>query len=223
MPWPALAARRRPGRARPVPDLGDPDNPSLELKEGRKQGASSPLFSGRRRLHGHGSVEPSATDSFIEPEPRNARGMDSRQDEAPAEPVSVCAESRGSAETSLWTDEKSVLDRVGVLHSALIDGPSPAPSDLWPQLFSDVSCIALWISSEKILTRLYSVLHWFHKRLEANVKNPRENRCFQTVIVFSFGSSDNSNKCTVLWKIAARLITVSTSVNKEMWVKLRAP
>src|SRR5208337_4514161 len=86
-------------------------------------------------------------------------------------------------------------------------------SDLWPQLFSDVSCIALWISSEKILTRLYSVLHWFHKRLEANVKNPRENRCFQTVIVFSFGSSDNSNKCTVLWKIAARLIAVSTSVN----------
>ena len=60
-------------------------------------------------------------------------------------------------------------------------------ADLWPQLFSDVSCIALWISSEKILTRLYSVLHWFHKRLEANVKNPRENRCFQTVIVFSFG------------------------------------
>src|SRR5208337_1904353 len=64
------------------------------------------------------------------------------------------------------------------------------------------------------------VLHWFHKRLEANVKKPRENRCFQTVIVFSFGSFDNSNKCTVLWKIAARLITVSTSVNNEMWVKL---
>jgi len=63
-------------------------------------------------------------------------------------------------------------------------------------------------------------LHWFHKRLEANVKNPRENRCFQTVIVFSFGSFYNSNKCTVLLKIAARLITVSTSVNKEMWVKL---
>jgi len=98
-------------------------------------------------------------------------------------------------------------------------GP-PFSTDLWPQLFSDVSCIALWISSEKILTRLYSVLHWFHKRLEANVKNPRENRCFQTVIVFSFGSSNNSNKCTLLWKIAARLITVSTSVNKEMWVKL---
>ena len=94
-------------------------------------------------------------------------------------------------------------------------------ADLWPQLFSDVSCIALWISSEKILTRLYSVLHWFHKRLEANVKKPRENRCFQTVIVFSFSSFDNSNKCTVLLKIAARLITVSTSVNKEMWVKLR--
>src|SRR5271166_4705065 len=93
-------------------------------------------------------------------------------------------------------------------------------ADLWPQLFSDVSCIALWISSEKILTRLYSVLHWFHKRLEANVKKPRENRCFQTVIVFSFSSFDNSNKCTVLLKIVARLITVSTSVNKEMWVKL---
>ena len=92
--------------------------------------------------------------------------------------------------------------------------------DLWPQLFSDVSCIALWISSEKILTRLYSVLHWFHKRLEANVKKPRENRCFQIVIVFSFSSFDNSKKCTVLLKIAARLITVSTSVNKEMWVKL---
>ena len=46
MPWPALAARWRPVRARPVPDLGDPDNPSLELKEGRKQGASSPLFPG---------------------------------------------------------------------------------------------------------------------------------------------------------------------------------
>src|SRR5271166_4399751 len=93
-------------------------------------------------------------------------------------------------------------------------------ADLWPQLFSDVSCIALWISSEKILTRLYSVLHWFHKRLEANVKKPRENRCFQTVIVFSFSSFDNSTKCTVLLKIAARLITVGTSVNKEMWVKL---
>ena len=100
---------------------------------------------------------------------------------------------------------------------------SPSLSaDLWPQLFSDVSCIDLWISSEKILTRLYSVLHWFHKRLEANVKNPRENQCFQTIIVFSFGSFYNSNKCTVLWKIAARLITVSTSVNKEMWVKLSA-
>ena len=43
-------------------------------------------------------------------------------------------------------------------------------TDLWPQLFSDVNCIALWISSEKILTRLYSVLHWFHKRLEVNSK-----------------------------------------------------
>src|SRR5208337_4167925 len=108
---------------------------------------------------------------------------------------------------------KFILPRLGVFP---VDR-----ADLWPQLFSDVSCIALWISSEKILTRLYSVLHWFHKRLEANVKNPRENRCFQTVIVFSFGSFYNSNKCTVLWKIAARLITVSTSVNKEMWVKLR--
>ena len=95
-------------------------------------------------------------------------------------------------------------------------------SDLWPQLFSDVSCIALWVSSEKILTRLYSVLHWFHERLEANVKNFRENRCFQTVIVFTFGSIENPNKCTVLWKIAAKLIAVSTSVNNEMWVKLRA-
>jgi hypothetical protein len=95
------------------------------------------------------------------------------------------------------------------------------PPELWPQLFSDVNCIALWISSEKILTRLYSVLHWFHKRLEVNVKNPRENRCFQNVIVFSFGSVDNSNKCTVLWKIAVRLIAVSTSVNNELWVKLR--
>jgi hypothetical protein len=64
-------------------------------------------------------------------------------------------------------------------------------------------------------------LHWFHKRLEVNVKNPRENRCFQNVIVFSFGSVDNSNKCTVLWKIAVMLITVSTSVNNELWVKLR--
>ena len=64
------------------------------------------------------------------------------------------------------------------------------------------------------------MLHWFHKRLEVNVKNPREKRCFQAIIVFSFGSVDNSKKCTVLWKIAARLITVSTSVNNEMWVKL---
>ena len=32
-------------------------------------------------------------------------------------------------------------------------------ADLCPQLFSDVNCIALWTSSEKILTRLYSVLH----------------------------------------------------------------
>ena len=95
-------------------------------------------------------------------------------------------------------------------------------ADLCPQLFSDVNCIALWTSSEKILTRLYSVLHWFRMRLKVNIKNPRENRCFQTVIVFSFGSVDNLNKCTVLWKIAARLITVSTSVNNEMWVKLSA-
>src|SRR5208283_1183496 len=99
--------------------------------------------------------------------------------------------------------------------------PPPPSTELWPQLFSDINCIALCISSEKILTRLYSVLHWFHKRLEVNVKNPRENRCFQTVIVFSFGSVDKSHKCTVLLKIAARLITVSTSVNNEMWVKLR--
>ena len=77
-------------------------------------------------------------------------------------------------------------------------------ADLWPQLFSDVNCIALWISSEKILTRLYAVLHWFHKQLEVNIKNSRENLCFQTAIVFSLGSFDNSNKCTVLWKITAR-------------------
>jgi predicted dehydrogenase len=92
--------------------------------------------------------------------------------------------------------------------------------ELWPQLFSDVNCIALWISSDKILTRLYSVLHWFHKRLEMNVKNPRENRCFQNVIVCSCCSVDNSNTCAVLLNIAVRLITVSTSVNNEMWVKL---
>src|SRR5208337_447738 len=103
---------------------------------------------------------------------------------------------------------------------SLHHGFLPLGAELWPQLFSDVNCIALWISSEKILTRLYSVLHWFHKRLEVNVKNPRENRCFQNVIVFSLGSVDNSHKCTVLWKIAVRLITVSTSVNNEMWVKL---
>ncbi len=96
----------------------------------------------------------------------------------------------------------------------------PLRTDLWPQLFSDVNCIALWISSEKILTRLYSVLHWFHRRLEVNVENPREKRCFQRMIVVSPGSVDNSKRCTVLWKIAARLITVSTSVNNEMWVKL---
>ena len=70
-------------------------------------------------------------------------------------------------------------------------------------------------------TRLYSVSHWFHKRLEVNVRNPRENRCFQTIIVCSFVSVDNSNKCTVLWKMAVRLITVSTSVNKEMCLMLR--
>jgi len=57
-------------------------------------------------------------------------------------------------------------------------------------------------------------------RLEVNVKNPRENRCFQTVIACSFGSVDTLNKCTLLWKLAARLIVVSTSVNNEMWVKL---
>ena len=96
----------------------------------------------------------------------------------------------------------------------------PITPDLWTQLFSDVSRIALWINSEYILTRLYSALHWFHKRLEVNVKNPWENRCFQTVIVFSVGSVDNSYTCTVLWKIAARLIIVCTSVNNEMWVKL---
>ena len=104
--------------------------------------------------------------------------------------------------------------------AATTTGEPSVRADLWPQLFSDVSCIALWISSEKILTRLYSVLHRFHKRLEVNVKKPREKRCFQTIIVFSFGSVDNSKKCTLLWKIAARLIAVSTSVNNEMWVKL---
>jgi hypothetical protein len=54
-----------------------------------------------------------------------------------------------------------------------------------------------------------------------NVRNPRENRRFHTVTVFSCDSIDNSSKCTVLLKIAAILITVSTSVNNEMWVKLR--
>ena len=98
---------------------------------------------------------------------------------------------------------------------------SPLPrADLWTQLCSEVNSIAPWINGEKILTRLYSVLHWFHKRLELNVKNPRENRCCQSVIVFSFGSVDNSNKCVVLWKIAARLITVSTSVNEELCPKI---
>ena len=120
--------------------------------------------------------------------------------------------------TAGTTEPMSSAPRANGICSLAIS-PAPRP-DLWPQLFSDVSCIALWISSEKILTRLYSVLHWFHKRLEANVKKPRENRCFQIVIAFSFSSFDDSNKCTVLLKIAARLITVSTSVNKEMWVKL---
>ena len=57
-------------------------------------------------------------------------------------------------------------------------------SDLWPQLFSDVSCIALWISSEKILTRLYAVLHWFHKQLEVNIKNSRENETVASFLEF---------------------------------------
>src|SRR5271157_1508882 len=129
--------------------------------------------------------------------------------------ISSTRESGSSRHSSRTCDSGGSAGPTGRLSSA-----RPGRSDLWPQLFSDVNCIALWISSEKILTRLYSVLHWFHKRLEANVKNPRENRCFQTIIVFSFGSFYNSNKCTVLWKIAASLITVSTSVNKEMWVKL---
>ena len=56
--------------------------------------------------------------------------------------------------------------------------PAPLRTDLWPQLFSDVNCIALWINSEKFLTRLYSVLHCFHKRLEVNVKNPPGKQMF---------------------------------------------
>ena len=114
-------------------------------------------------------------------------------------------------------------ERVGTAHPGPPFGgrcQALASADPWPQLFSDVSCVALWISSEGILTRLYSVLHWFHKRLEVNVKKSRENRCFQIVIVFSFGSVNILNTCTVLWRIAARLIAVSTSVNKEKWVKL---
>ena len=79
------------------------------------------------------------------------------------------------------------IDRLAREGLRFTDAHAPSStSDLWPQLFSDVNCIALWISSEKILTRLYSVLHWFHKRLEVHVKNPRENRCFQTIIVCSF-------------------------------------
>ncbi len=66
------------------------------------------------------------------------------------------------------------------------------------------------------------MLHWFHKRLEVNVKNPRENRCFQTAIVCSVGTVEKSNTCTVVLTIAAMLISVSTSVNNEMWVKLRS-
>ena len=65
--------------------------------------------------------------------------------------------------------------------------PPGVTTDLWPQLFSDVSCIALWISSEKILTRLYSVLHWFHKRLEVNIKNPGKtmfSNCYSIFIWF---------------------------------------
>ena len=76
---------------------------------------------------------------------------------------------------------------IEVVVRRVFDDAPPRETDLWPQLFSDVNCIALWISSEKILTRLYSVLHWFHKRLEVHVKNPRENRYFQTIIVCSFG------------------------------------
>ena len=114
----------------------------------------------------------------------------------------------GTAVSGITTDQRGVARPANGSDIGAFQSP-----DLWPQLFSNVNCIALWISSENILTRLYSVLHWFHKRLEVNVKNPRENRCFQTIIVFSFGSVDNSNTCTVLFKIAARLITVSTSVN----------
>ena len=59
--------------------------------------------------------------------------------------------------------------------------PSGSPRDslLRPHLFLDVNCIALWINSEKILTRLYSILHWFHKRLEVNVKNPWKTDVFK--------------------------------------------
>ena len=74
-------------------------------------------------------------------------------------------------------------------------------SDPWPQLFADVSCIALWISSEEILTRLYSVLHWFHKRHEVNVKT-RENRMFSNSYSIFIGSVDSGHECTVLWRIA---------------------
>src|SRR5208337_1496909 len=84
---------------------------------------------------------------------------------------------------NFYSEGSSPLSTASPRRSLALPGPWPTRdvgADLWPQLFSDVSCIALWISSEKILTRLYSILHWFHKRLEVNVKNPRENRCFQT-------------------------------------------
>ena len=54
---------------------------------------------------------------------------------------------------------REVDDRFGSMREmdqALEDYLRP---DLCPQLFSDVNYIALWTSSEKILTRLYSVLH----------------------------------------------------------------
>ena len=53
-------------------------------------------------------------------------------------------------------DRKALTGILFVLKTGINWEDLPQETDLWPQLFSDVSCIALWISSEKILTRLYS-------------------------------------------------------------------
>ena len=179
-------------------DLSDPESRRklLEFVERRKQAPPDLHAMDELDLHAMGELEKRIRESIADMFNRLLPRRDLYEPEA-WDGVELGDEASMLLDRGIGGLGQSDIAR---LNRLLIEAAFPfLEADLWPQFFSDVNCIALWTSSEKILTRLYSVLHWFHKRLEVNVKKPRENRCFQTVIVFSFGVADNSKQmCSIM-------------------------